>query len=281
MDQTGLLNKYIEIEAKGIRPQNAWYIEDTNGKQYIKPAVPFVGKNYFSQDKGCRVLLYASAENLTNYGEGINLLATEEGMERCRRSFEDTKNTEFFPSVHIQPINDGGLLIAAYQILKKVLGDEFDNKYGKLSPEQFLECICCSNYGKFTLVNESGNTNCDYANSDGIECLGMCHDYLRADIEILQPDIIIIPSGMYYDARQKELFFERYFPSTNITIVPIYQINARVFNCTVYPAMMKNKYKKIFTYEMLSDNELLWHKQAKRINQEKLLGLYAYIDSIL
>lgn len=277
MEQS-LLSEYRGIESRGVRPNGAWWIETTEGRKYVKPAIPFVGKNYVNQKPGCRVLLYASAENLTGHPQIVKL-TEDSGMKRCREAFINSCETNFYPSVHIQPINDGGLLVAAYQILKKCIGEDFGSLYGEMSPKDFLECICCANYGKFTLkANEERNVDC--ANSKGIAFLESCHEYIKADIEILNPDIIIIPSGMYYAAKQKQLFFDKVSNISNIKIVPIYQINAQVINCTVYPAMMKKKYGKIFSEDMLSANELEWHKHVKRINNENFLSIYPYIESL-
>ncbi|MEE1256722.1 MAG: hypothetical protein UHN47_09455 [Lachnospiraceae bacterium] len=278
--EQALLSKYQEIESRGVRPEGAWWTETLEGRRYVKPAIPFVGKNYTRQKLGCKVLLYASAENLSGYGEQIVELTQERGMNRCREAFTNSSDADFFPSVHIQPINDGGLLVAAYQILKKCMGEEFLAVYGEMSPREFLECICCANYGKFTLMQGKGEKNVDCANSKGIDFFESCHEYIKVDIEVLKPDIIIIPSGVYYSARQKELFFDKISSVGNIKIISIYQINAQVVNCTIYPAMMKERYGKIFSEDMLSTNELRWHKGVKRINKEKFLSIYSYINSL-
>lgn len=272
--EEALLSKYKELEARGVRPEGAWSIGEEEEKKFVKPAIPFIGKNYVSQKPGCRVLLYASAENLTGYDDYQSLLE-ECGMKRCRVAFESSCKTDFFPSVHIQPITDGGLLVATYQILKNLLGEQFEEIYGEMSPRDFLECICCANYGKFTFKQGEGERNVDRANSKGADFLEACHEYVKTDVEILEPDIIIIPSGVYYGANQKELFFEKHFSGSGIKVAPIYQINAQVVNCTI-----KRKYAHLFSEDMLLPNELKWHKGIKRIKRDNFLGVYPYIKNV-
>ncbi len=271
-----LLERYLELDSKGVRPKDAWYIDSPKGREYIKSAIPFVGKNYAQQKLGRKVLLYASAENLVGYGPSIVELVKDSGMTRCRDFFNGSN--EFFPNIHIQPINDGGLLVAAYQILKRFVGEWFSEEYEEMSPRDFLECVCCANYGKFSLHSEDGK-NVDYGNRAGMDVLEACHEYIRADIEVLKPDIIILPAGIYHAAKQKEFLLD-VAEGKDIKFIPIYQINARVVNCVMYPAMMKNKYGTIFTYDMLSENELKWHEGVKRINKDKFLSIYPYISSL-
>ena len=129
-----LEKRYRNLHETEERPDNAWKVVNVDGEErYVRSAIPFVGKEYFSNPNGYRVLLYASAENLSGYADGIEELSEEYRVHRCRQSFEASVAAgEFFPSVHIQPINDGGLLVVAYQILKRIMGEAFETTYGNM-----------------------------------------------------------------------------------------------------------------------------------------------------
>lgn len=277
-----LEKRYREFHESENRPPNSWIVTDKEGNEkYVRSAIPFVGKEYFSNANGVKVLLYASAENLCGYEDGIEELAEEYRVQRCRQSFDKSVAAgDFFPSVHIQPINDGGLLVVAYQILKKVMGDSFEAIYGNMTPAEFLEHICCSNYGKFTLHKGDGKTNYDYAGDKQV--LSFCHDYVRADIEILKPDIIIMPKSMYYKAKQKNEFFSEYH---GMIIFPIHQINAGVVHRTIHGNVSKDKSMKIPRYQeidwnTLTSNEKLWHEKIKAINKDCFKSVYTYVNSV-
>ena len=61
-----LEKRYRELHESEKRPPNSWVVTDKDGNEkYIRSAIPFVGKEYFSNANGVKVLLYASAENLT------------------------------------------------------------------------------------------------------------------------------------------------------------------------------------------------------------------------
>lgn len=144
------------------------------------------------------------------------------------------------------------------------MGDSFEYVYGKMSPTEFLEHICCSNYGKFTLHTGDGKTNKDYAGNK--EVLAYCHKYVKADLDVLNPDIVIMPKGMYFDGKQRKKFFDQH---SEIIVFPVYQINARVVNCTIHGNVNKDKRgPKIPRYEevdlkTLTENERKWHENIK------------------
>ena len=269
-----LNNIYASLYENRVFPSNAWYIENSKGeRKYVRSAIPFVGKEYFSNPNGCRVLLYASAENLSGYADGIEELSEEYRVHRCRQSFEASVAAgDFFPSVHIQPINDGGLLVVAYQILKRIMGEAFEKNYGNMQPAEFLEHICCSNYGKFTLHVGDGKTNYDYAGKKRI--LKLCHAYVKADIDVLKPDLIIMPKSMYEGAGQKKSFFEKYFSAEEFKVIPVYQVNSTVVNCHIGSKYIRKNINE------LTENEMLWHKNLKRVSQTNFSSVYSYVDSL-
>ena len=269
-----LEKRYRNLHETEERPDNAWKVVNVDGEErYVRSAIPFVGKEYFSNPNGYRVLLYASAENLSGYADGIEELSEEYRVHRCRQSFEESVAAgEFFPSVHIQPINDGGLLVVAYQILKRIMGEAFETTYGNMQPAEFLEHICCSNYGKFTLHVGDGKTNYDYAGKKRI--LKLCHAYVKADIDVLKPDIIIMPKSMYEGAGQKKSFFEKYFSAEEFKVIPVYQVNSTVVNCHIGSKYIRKNINE------LTENEMLWHKNLKRVSQTNFSSVYSYVDSL-
>ena len=280
-----LEKRYRNLHETEERPENAWKVVNVDGEErYVRSAIPFVGKEYFSNPNGYRVLLYASAENLSGYADGIEELSEEYRVHRCRQSFEASVAAgEFFPSVHIQPINDGGLLVVAYQILKRIMGEAFETIYGNMQPAEFLEHICCSNYGKFTLHVGDGKTNYDYASDKNV--LKYCHEYIKADIDVLKPDIIIMPKSMYEGADQKQELLDPLYP--DILVFPVYQINARVVNCVIHRNLNKNKdlppnykYAEVDT-DLLTKNERLWHENIKKIKQDNFKSIYAYVEDVV
>ena len=139
-----LLKRYAEIRYKmGTEP--AWAVhKEYNKDELLEATIPFVGKNYAEQD--FKILVYASAENLSKYD---GYLEREEKIDICDRHrgcFNKKENeTRFFPDVHLQPMNDGMLLLAAYYIAYQLRLEYRE----KLEPIEFMEKIAFGNYGKY------------------------------------------------------------------------------------------------------------------------------------
>ena len=208
-----LKERYKTIfQEKNGRPE--WAVRKTgNPRDPLHCPVPFVGRQYF--DRRMRLLLYASAENLTWYGDG-RWDDDERAIDRHRILFEETKNDgDVFPSVHIAPVNNGCLLTAAFYVASKLAETE------DMTPSMFLETISVGNYCKYTI--QSGRRNQDYASNR--EFLAESHEYLEADMEILRPDCIILPSMIYKTDRE---FFDGI--RGNAAVIPIWQINAGTIN---------------------------------------------------
>ena len=79
--------------------------------------------------------------------------------------------------------------------------------------------------------------------------------YLRADIKILAPEIIILPKTLY-DINKKS--FDKV--CGNAIIIPIYQINAGIVNRTIFP---NPKYPH-YNIEKLSPTIQTWYDQLKQ-----------------
>lgn len=264
-----LTDRYCRNNQEKEFPKNHWKVAGRS----VLPAIPFVGKDYFNQPKGQRVLVYASAENLTWCTDDKYAYYCElDGMLRCRDNFEkqgeNPDEYENFPNVHIQPIHDGGLLIAVNRIMKKLFGHD----YAEL-PREFIERICCANYGKFTVYNEDNEKiNKDYAGNKKLVDYSL--PYVKADIDILNPDIIIMPKSMYWNGQKDELAIL----AKGKTIICIPQINTTNVNCHLF-----NQEKSdagIYDQISLTETEKSWKSKLHGFNQDKFLSVYDYMDHI-
>ena len=201
----------------------------------VKCTIPFVGKKYSLQKN--KILVYASAENLSGYYLGNDkewkgdwLDNDIQATNRHRFCFECTNlQGPFFPHVHLQPMNNGCLSTAVYYIANKLLN------ISSTSPRDFYETIAFGNYGKFSVetafqrsmrlgatINKE-KSNIDYAKK--ADLLKASHDFIRADINVLSPNYIILPSTIY----QRDKTFIDSIKGDSV-IIPIYQMNAGVIN---------------------------------------------------
>lgn len=211
-----LLCRYKEIyKSKGNSPD--WATPKTDGSGLVHPSIPFVGKDYFNQP--VKILMYASAENLNGYNGYLDDDAL--AINRHRAHFDYSKeNNDSFPNVHIQPINNGALVICAFHILSKLMPVE------DCSPAVFLEKISFGNYGKYTIDTKDAGKNYDYA--DKPEKLCESQKYIKADIEILQPDYIIMVKQMYSGKGKQKAFIDEL--QCVAKVIPIPQVNAGNIN---------------------------------------------------
>jgi len=277
--ETALLKAYRQIFAgKGNTP--TWAVHKTtpgHTDELVHCPIPFVGRQYAKEK--VRLLLYASAENLSDYNsKGKNYLDCDDyAVNRHRNSFDlsVTNPDVFFPDVHIQPISDGCLAIAALYVYMRFQAVD------RISPADFLEHIAFANYCKYSiqpgLAREEGRNRKQARNQDhagNADYLKESHDYIKQDFEILQPDIIIIPKTIYYTDRR---FVDQLKGGSRI--IPIYQINARNINLRIkhYP---RTEEKDL--------NEVLheWYKNLgkhgiRNKTKENFLSIFNYIDDVL
>lgn len=281
---TKLLAKYEEIMAK---KSPDWAVRKRNStSELVRCTIPFVGKNYEAQEK--KILVYASAENLSGYypgnkgWEGDWLDDDEQAENRHRRCFErENTAADFFPHVHLQPMNNGCLATAVYYIANKLL-----NVSAK-TPCEFYETIAFANYGKYSietkkqrslrLKDETGGSgaNIDYAGRK--ELLEISHDFISADISELKPDFIIIPKSIY-DA--DKVFIDSV--KGDAVIVPIYQINAGVINRHI--AKSFDKYDE----KGLSADVRTWYNAMEKDGmgkgsktKENYLAVFSHLDDVI
>ncbi|MBQ4051333.1 MAG: hypothetical protein IJD13_06850, partial [Oscillospiraceae bacterium] len=212
-----LISRYSRIfREKDDQP--AWAVHKTTApEKLLHCTIPFVGKDYAAQKK--RILLYASAENMSKDRYDPRLNDDTIAVDRHRYWFGLTAGSQFFPNVHIQPMTDGGLVIAARYLANRLGCCPAD------TPAAFLEQIAFGNYCKYTI---SSGTNMDYAGDR--KKLAESHAYIRADIETLRPDIIILPKTIC----RADIDFLNSIRGDAV-LIPIFQINARNINCGIFP----------------------------------------------
>lgn len=259
---------YREIFAsKGNEPTWAAHkVSLGHTHELIHCPIPFVGRKYTQQE--VKILLYASAENLTGYDGYLD--ADEDAVNRHRNFFEwsTVKADTFFPNVHIQPVNDGCLPIVALYLYMKFHTVDW------ITPAEFLEKIALANYCKYTIQPDMTNgraKNQDYASDK--ELLSQSHAYIKADIEVLKPDYIIMPKMIYWADRE---FIDQVKGSARI--IPIYQMNARNINLRI------KKYSHTAVTELSPVlSEWYNHLEANGIKgktKENFLSVFAYLDDV-
>lgn len=233
----------------------------------VSPTIPFVGKNYLAQST--KVLLYASAENLSNYSDpkkGGWLDNDEVAINRHRRWYNCSAEKKFFPNVHIAPISDGSLLIVLRYICEK-LGIDMPT-----TPKEFMEAIAFANFGKFSIRTKSSNI--DYPKD--IEKLDCSMPYIKNDLEILKPDIIVMFKTMYSTQRLKIDAAKG-----EAKIIGITQINARTVNTNL------RKYYDLKNEEDLSQVIRDWYdirnfheNKFKNRTHHNFLSVFTYLDNL-
>ena len=227
--------------------------------ELVHCSIPFVGKAY--SDQKTKILIYASAENLSWYKGGY-LDKDEFAVNRHRYRFNDSlsKPDLFFPDVHIQPFNNGYLTIIALYIYLKYQTVE------QMTPAEFLERISFANYGKYTITSSK---NIDYAKDP--EKLASSHAYIEQDLKILRPDVIVMPGTIYNTDRD---FVDQY--KGNAEIIPIYQILPRTINS-------KNMIKRFEPADVkkLHPVVLHWYRHLKaNRTTDNFLSVFTYLDKI-
>lgn len=289
LSEAALLKAYDAIcRAKGDNPE--WAVHKRNSPaELVRCTIPFVGK-YYAEQSG-KILVYASAENLSGYYPGNSrewvgdwLDDDRQAENRHRRCFDDpelwnNKKNPFFPHVHLEPMNNGCLSTAVYYIASRLYRAEPAN------PRDFYETIAFGNYGKYSIETdfqrslrlgaEQGGrkANLDYAGKVGL--LAESHEFVKADIETLRPDLIILPASVY---RVDAEFINSV--KGGAAVLPIYQMNARVINQYIapnYPA---------YDVERLSQAVKTWYSELCEggmtgKSKENYLSVFTYLDNAM
>ncbi len=272
-----MINKLIEqyrIFFAEQSPEPRWAVHKIGtgkSEELVHCTVPFIGNEYESQNT--KILLYASAENLSTYQYRDDGYLDDDcfAINRHRFYFDHSvsNNNRFYPNVHIQPITDGGLALTALYIYSKFQGVDC------FTPAEFLEKICFANYCKYSIQinkNQRFARNIDYAGD--LEYLSYSHKYIESEIKLLQPDIIIIPKTIYNTDRT---FIDSIKGAAKI--IPIYQINSKNINIRIkkYPPMNT----KVLTPVLLDWWQHLSEGVIKGKTQENFLSVFTYLDEVM
>lgn len=212
----GLKERYAEILADQGFPD--WAFD-------VPPPMPFIGDRYHMAP--AKVLAYASAENLNHNRQVASIKSLPDPMARCSWFLADwRRNDPTSTFVHIQPVDNGSLLLAARHILFKL-----DPKLGfsTLGPGSFLDEIAVGNPGKFSIdpdkIGAGHKRNIDYANDP--KKFELMRPSILADIAVLRPEIIILPKSI----RNTLLRLEPPIDFHDIhKVIGIYQITAQAIN---------------------------------------------------
>lgn len=262
----------FETNLKSGQPE--WAVKKNNEpERLVHPTIPFVGKNYCEQK--LRIMLYASAENLNNYSGHLD--NDDMAKDRHRRYYEESAvKNYFFPMVHIAPMEDGCLMNVLKYVSERMGLSLPDN------PREFLECIAFGNFCKFSIRSQYHNI--DYAKDK--EKLNYSIPYVLSDLELLKPDVVIMPATIYNTVKQ-----EISKAIGNTLILPIYQINARTVNRIISKS---NKFPPkdvddlspaiLEWYEALGDVKNKKVAYANRIaakTKSNFLSVFSYLDVIL
>lgn len=263
-----LLDRYKKIFSQSEPPD--WAVENKTNNVKITPSIPFVGKSY--NDVKNKILIYASAENLTYYEYGHcsnDLLESELSWNRRRHSLGCHKDS-FFPNIHIAPVNNGGLIsTVAYICHKYDLLDVSENPY------DFIESLSIDNLCKFSIktIGNSSTKNIDYIND--ADKLGFSLHYIVSDLEVLKPDYIFIPHSAYNVDEIKDVV-GRLLPGC--VVIPIFQLTSTVVNCHISPKFSKNEILKV---KNSTPREIQYWVDNISINGLRNNGMYYYFSDTL
>lgn len=233
-----------------------------NYEELVSPTIPFVGKNYTEQKT--KILLYASAENLTNYNGHLD--DDVKAINR-HRWYNDHVQRDFFPWVHIAPITDGSLLIVLKYICEK-LNISMPN-----TPKEFVESISFANFGKFSI--QTGSNNIDYAqNKSKLDC---SMPYIERDLKILKPDIIVMFKTIY--STEQSLIDEW---KGDAQVIVMNQINARTVNTNLKRRFaLKDETELSPVIRDWYSIEHFYENKFTNKTHKNFLSVFSYLDSIL
>lgn len=217
-----LLRAYCEQNQGQVAPEWAYQ---------FAPSIPFVGDDYGRNGRP-KVLIYASAENLTyTRNQKVEIWLQPKNQMIRSRVFHSVKHGT---NIHIQPIDNGSLLKAARHSLEQVVPK---GKFSTESPEIFLDQVAVANPDKFS-VDSMNNKN--YAGQKTPWLASK--PFIEIDLEILDPDIIIIPKTILATLGKRPMNLN--FTRPERTIIPNYQITAGTINRTIKPQLERSSVPK-------------------------------------
>ena len=186
------------------------------------PPIPLVGPLYVP---GHGLMVYASAENLTwmhptkqagsSRGESFH---GDTARVRHQHQYQnpELQDRRFFPDVGMAPVNNGGLLCAAWFVLHHCHGT------APSSPAELLRNIAVANWGKFAV---NADKNVDYAGD--LRKLRSSVRLVEIELAVLRPKILIMPKTIL---RHGEVGEAMRGASPETRIVGVVQFNATVVN---------------------------------------------------
>lgn len=175
-------------------------------------------------------------------------------------------------------MNDGRLATAVLYIASKFM------EIGNITPRDFYEKIAIANFGKYTMETEhqenirtgKGNfgedVNIDYTQipkKQARKRLEESHSFLDADIEILRPDIIILPKTLHQ-------IDSGYLNASSARIIEIYQMNAGVINRTI-----SKKYSPVSVANLPLAVQRWYDELLKNGSSENYLYVFSYLNEQL
>jgi hypothetical protein len=257
-NETELIKTYKDLF---LEKENcpSWGVKQKNKTELVSPSIPFIGKCF----NNTKLLLYASAENLTDYDGWID--DNEKAVNRHRFWFDNHSENRFFPNTHIAPITDGALVICVAYILKLLKGS-----FEYITPKDLMENIAFGNFGKFSIRSTS---NKDYAKD--FSKLKFSINYIKKDLEILKPEIIVLPKTIYKHKEIKTLI-NSVLPES--LIVPIYQINSGTINRTIQEKFKKETKENI---GLLSEWQSNLSNGITGKTNENFLSVYTYLEKLI
>ena len=200
---------------QGIPPDWAWP---------YPPPIPLVGSKYAP---GRGLLVYASAENLHGLAKRCPphdprwcSFSGEAAWVRYRHRYEvaGRQSCGFFPEVGMKPVNDGGLLCAAWFVIA------CGGQRCPPTPRELLDRIAVTNWCKFVLCNPCRNQ--DYAGD--LQKLAHSRPLVEAELDVLRPRFAIVPKSVFLGHGEVREGMTRASPRT--TFIPVMQFNGRVIN---------------------------------------------------
>lgn len=289
--ETALLTAYKEIH-KTVKPEWAVHKRDPQkSSELVSPSIPFVGKHYAEQKK--KILVYASAENLAEYCCGVDTdrpwldddTLAENRHRKCfdRELLPNKQKDSAIPYVHLGPMETGLLLTAAMHITHKLGAIDLDG----LTPRDFCERICFANYGKYSKETEyqrnlrernlsiGDSNNYDYPTKEPA-LLKDIHTFIQKDFEVLQPDYVIFPKGIY---ENDKVFLDKV--KGRATIIPIHQMLSGNVHFYIAPSKKHQKVYRKYQEDELHPAVLMAHSGMTTVTLDKYLYVYGYLDEIL
>jgi len=186
------------------------------------PPIPLVGVAYAP---GQGLMVYASAENLTwmdrdkkRTSPRWESFCEDTAAVRYWHQYQnqDLQEGKFFPDVGMAPVNNGGLLCAAW------LASYHCDGAAPSSPAELLRGIALANWCKL-VVDEDRNV--DYARD--IAKLRFSLRFVEIELTALRPKIVIMPKTILRHGEIRETM-QRASPRTRF--VGLMQCNARAVN---------------------------------------------------